>query len=343
MGRIFIANDSGLATLLDPVADTLIARGHDVVRGPRDTPGQVKTYTVQERAALIDTADVAVFTGRHACPRDLMAGATRLRGLCTPVIGVESIDLDAANALGLIIGHGAVPGNIIGMAESTIMLMLMLFYDVETNIHRVAQGQWRRPGHNSHQFKGKTIGLIGFGRIASEVADRLIPFGVNIVTYSPRLKPEDTPAHVRSVDLNTLLDISDCVSILTGLSPETRHMIDADALARMKPTAYLVNTGRGAIIDEAALIATLRDRRIAGAALDTFVTEPLPADSALRNLDNAILTPHCVGHTVDGWDEFGVALVENIECILAGDLPVLCKNPEAEPAWRARLAALPPQ
>jgi D-3-phosphoglycerate dehydrogenase len=117
-------------------------------------------------------------------------------------------------------------------------------------------------------------------------------------------------------------------------------MIDAEQLALMKPSAYLVNTGRGAVIDEAALVAALRARRIMGAALDTFEAEPLPGDSPLRALDNVILTPHCVGHTVEGFAELGPAMVENIERILAGELPLYCKNPEAEAAWRERLRRL---
>lgn len=340
MARIFICGDTGLAGLLAPVADTLAADGHQVIRGPLDIQGQVKHYSVAERAEWIDGADVAIFTGRHACPRELLAGARRLRGVCTPVTGVESVDLDAAAELGIIVGHGAVPGNTLGMAESTVMLMLMLFYDVQTNIRLIEGRQWRRAGHHSHQMQGRTIGLVGFGRIARLVADRLAPFGVSILTASPRTRPEDLPPHVRKVTLERLLAESDLVSILTGLSPATRHMIGAAQLALMKPGATLVNTGRGEIIDEQALFEALRDRRIAAAALDTFTVEPLPLDSKLRSLDNVILTPHCVGHTVEGWDELGAALVENTRRILKGDLPLHCKNPAVEPAWRARLRVL---
>ena len=339
MARIFMCNDSGLAGLLNGIAGTLRERGHDVVRGPVDTGG-MRTYSAAERAELLDEADIAVFTGRHACSRELMSGAPRLRGVCYPVIGVESLDLEAANDLGIIVGNGAVRGNIIGMAESTVMLMLMLFYDVETNIRLINGGRWRRPGHHSHQMEGKTVGLIGFGRIAREVAQRLAAFGVKILTYSPRLRADDVPAGVAKADLESLLRQSDVVSILTGLTNETRHMIDAAKLALMKPTAYLVNTGRGAVIDEEALCDALRTKRIAGAALDTFTVEPLPADSPLRTLDNAILVPHCVGHTVEGWNEFGPALVDNIEYIMRGELPRYCKNPEAETAWRERLRRL---
>ena len=148
------------------------------------------------------------------------------------------------------------------------------------------------------------------------------------------------PAGVEKVDLPTLLRESDVVSVLTGLSPQTRHLLGADELALMKPSAYLVNTGRGEVIDEAALCAALRDRRIAGAALDTFTVEPLAAASPLRTLENVILTPHCVGHSVEGNAALGPAMVDNIRRMLAGDLPLHCANPAAETAWRHRLNAL---
>ncbi len=340
MARIYIPGDTGLTILLDDVTGKLQSRGHEIIHGPTNLPGKIKTYSAEERARLIDHADVAVFSGRHHCTREVMQGAARLRGICYPAIGVETLDLKAANELGLIVGHGAVRGNIIGMAESTVMLMLMLLYDVETNIRLIGSGKWRRPGHHSHQMQGKTIGLIGFGRIAREIAHLLMPFGVRIITYSPRAKPEDLPAGVTKMMLDELLRESDVVSILTGLTPETLNMIDSTKLALMKPSAYLVNTSRGSIIDEVALHEALRDRRIAGAAIDTFAIEPLPSDSSLRDLDNVILTPHCVGHTTDGWEEFKVAMVENIERILAGELPLHCKNPEAEQAWRERLGRL---
>lgn len=336
--KIFLCGDTGQSDLLARAATALGAQGHRIVRGPLDTPGELRTYSATERSALLDDVDVAVFTVRHTCSRELMAEAKRLRGVCYPTIGVESLDLDAANDLGIIVGHGAVRGNVVGMAEATLMLMLMLLYDVETNIRRINAGLWRRPGHNGRQIEGKTIGLIGFGRIAREIAARLEPFGVRIVTYSPRTS--DVPANVEKVELDALLELSDIVSVLTGLTPETRGMIDAARLARMKPSAYLINTGRGAIIDEAALETALRERRIAGAALDTFTVEPLPADSGLRELPDTILTPHCVGHTIEGWEELVEALVENVSRILQGALPLHCKNPQTEPAWRERLRRL---
>lgn len=340
MAKVFICGDTGLAPLLDGTAESLAREGHEVIRGPRNVVGQIKHYTAAERASLLNDADVAVFTARHACSRALMADAARLRGVCYPVTGIETLDLAAANELGLIVGHGAVQDNVMGMAEATVMLMLMLIYEVQSQVARLAAGEWRKPAPTSRQLRGKTIGLIGFGRIAREVAVRLAPFAVRIVTASPRARQEDLPAGVKKVDLPTLLRESDMVSILTGLTPETHHLIGAVELALMKPNAYLVNTGRGAVVDEAALYEHLRARRIAGAALDTFATEPLPANSPLRDLDNVILTPHCIGHSVEGNDALGPALTENIRRIVAGRLPLYCANPGTEAMWRDRLNRL---
>ncbi|RQR51314.1 dehydrogenase [Burkholderia sp. Bp9140] len=340
MARIFICGDTGQATLLDSVSSALRDKGHDVVRGPLNEVGVVRTYSEVERHALIDTSDIAVFTTRHACSRVLLEGARRLRGVCYPVIGVETIDLDAANELGIIVGHGAVRGNVIGMAESTIMLILMLLYDVETNIGRLRNGQWRRPRHSSRQLEGKTIGLLGYGRIAKEISVRLHSFGVRIIVTSPRTRAENLPPGVEQVELSRLFAESDVLCVLTGLTPQTRHLIGFSELGLMKPDAYLVNTARGEIIEEEALYACLDEGRIAGAALDTFAIEPLPSDSPLRTLSNVILTPHCVGHTIEGEAEFAPTMLENIQRILAGELPLYCKNPEAEPAWRRRLAHL---
>lgn len=340
MARLFIVTDTLQGPLIDAVADALAAQGHAIVRGPINASGVIKTYSAREQAMLFADVDVAIFTTRHLCSRATMEAATRLRGVAFPVTGVETLDLAAADELGIIVGHGAVRGNVIGMAESTIMLILMLLYDVETNIARLAAGQWRRPGHSSRSLDGKTIGLLGFGRIAREMASRLLPFGVTILTTSPRAKQSDLPEGVTKVDLPDLLAQSDVLCVLTGLTPETQGMIGAAELARMKSSAHLVNTSRGGVIDEAALHAHLAAHRIAGAALDTFAVEPLPAESPLRTLDNVILTPHCVGHTIEGTAEFAPTMIANVNAILAGELPPICKNPLAEPAWRQRLARL---
>ena len=340
MPKIFICGDTGQVNLLNGVAAQLGAEGFEVVRGPANELGQVKRYTEQEQLEWLRNADVAVFTVRHECSRALLQAAPLLRGVCYPTIGVETLDLAAATELGVIVGHGATRGNVVGMAESTLMLILMLTYDVQANIATLSRGEWRGPRPVARQLEGKTIGIVGFGRIARALTERLGPFGVRILAFSPRVRPEAQPPGVVKAAPDTVRAESDLVCLLAGLTAETRRMIGAAELARMKPDAFLINTGRGELVDEDALFETLRDRRIAGAALDTFTVEPLPADSPLRGLNNVILTPHTVGHTVEGADEFVPVLAENIRRILAGRLPLHCANPNAEPAWRARLARL---
>jgi D-3-phosphoglycerate dehydrogenase len=141
-------------------------------------------------------------------------------------------------------------------------------------------------------------------------------------------------------DLDTLLRSSDVVAVLVSITPGSRGMLGERELALMKPSAYLVNTSRGEALDEGALYRALKEKRIAGAALDSFTVEPLPDDSPLRGLDNVILTPHMVGHTQDVFASFPLAAVENITRILAGEPPLYCKNPEIIPAWKQRLARL---
>jgi phosphoglycerate dehydrogenase-like enzyme len=187
---------------------------------------------------------------------------------------------------------------------------------------------------------GRTAGLIGFGRIARGVAERLAGFGVRILAHDPFVKPETAPRGVEFHDLESVLKSSDIVSLHVNITETTRGLIGERELGFMKPTAYLVNTSRGEAIDESALIRALKARQIAGAALDNFIVEPLPTNSPLRELDNVILTPHMVGHTRDVFASFPTAAVENIAHILRGELPLHCKNPEIAPAWRARLARL---
>jgi len=151
---------------------------------------------------------------------------------------------------------------------------------------------------------------------------------------------KDAPPGVKMVSLEALLAASDIVGLCVSISAETRGIINERTLALMKPSAYLVNTSRGEAVDEAALYQALKEKRIAGAALDTYVVEPLPAGSPLRTLDNVILTPHMVGHTGEVYASFVPAAEENITRILRGEPPLYCKNPHILPAWRQRLEGL---
>jgi phosphoglycerate dehydrogenase-like enzyme len=322
---VFICHDTVHAQLLAEIAARLQARGVSVSRGDlRDDSASAPWLQ----------AHVIVPTIRQPCTRAHLIRASRLRGIVFPTIGVESLDLAAANELGIIVGHGATPENFIGMAEATLLLALLLLYRVDEAVGILRDGRPRPNLHAATMLHGKTAGLIGVGRIGSELAKRLSCFGVRTLACTRTRRPH--PHVAAFVDLNTLLESSDVVFMLATLTAESHKMLGQAEFQRMKRTAYLVNTARGGLIDEPALYQALRDKHIAGAALDVFEVEPLPQESPLRTLDNVILTPHLVGHTLESTHSLLPAAVENIWSILHSSLPPFCKNPEIAQQWRAR-------
>ncbi len=341
---VFIAQDFMLVDILDDIAARLEARGIRVIRGPESKAGMKVQFARERWQEWFGEADVAMFSSRSICSRELLEWAPRLVGVVNPTIAVETVDVAAATERGIIVGHGATPENFNSMAEATIMLMLMCLYNPMATSD-VLHGRRPRPRPTpqamwAQMMMGRTVGLVGFGRIARGVAERLRGWNARILTADPYVKPESVPSYVELAPLDTVLGQSDVVAILVTITPETRAMIGERELALMKPSAFLVNTARGEAVDEAALARALAQRRIAGAALDSFHVEPLPLESPLRQLDNVFLTPHMVGHTKEVFFSFPPAAEESICRVLAGEPPLYCKNPEVIPRWRGRLAGL---
>ncbi|MSQ70476.1 MAG: dehydrogenase [Betaproteobacteria bacterium] len=339
---VFVCRDPIMGPMFDQIALALEDKGIEVIRGPVPTAGTRLIYPKESHEALFSRAEVMMFSGTSLGSREVMLAAPRLRGIVNPAIGLETVDLDAARDLGIIVGYGATRENFTGMAEATVMLMLVLSFQLHRSERTLRENQPRPAMQDgwARSLHGRTIGLVGFGRIAQAVAERLRPFGVQLLVFHPRRAQAEMPEGITLVDLDELLKRSDFVSLHVTASASTRGMIGERELALMKPSAYLVNTARGEVIDEDALYRALRDRRIAGAGLDTYRVEPLPKDSPLRTLNNVVLTPHLVGQTRDSFDVIVPSAVENITRILAGEPPLYCKNPEELPAWRERLARL---
>ncbi len=331
--RVIVPIDQMLAPCLDPVAEQLAAAGYAVARPA--------TAVVGEWPELA-RADVAVLTPRTRFGRPEIAAAHHLKGVVFPTIGVEALDLAAADAAGLAVGNGATAEAVESMAEANVMLMAALLLDLPGKSRALRERGWRDGTVRARMLRGKTIGFIGFGRIARATLRRLANWGVNAIYFDPHVSEDIVPdtGATRIADLVTLLRTSDIVNVLVELTAETRGMIGSAELGAMRSDAYLVNTARGAVVDEAALAQALRDGVIAGAALDAFATEPLAADSPLRTLDNLILTPHNIGHTRELFDSFVPATFENVVRIAAGEPPLYFKNPQVLPQWRARLARL---
>jgi D-3-phosphoglycerate dehydrogenase len=260
-----------------------------------------------------------------------------------PFIGVDKIDVPAATELGVLVANSPAPENFVAVAEATVALILMLQKRVKHNEAKLRRGAWTQRDDRGEFLFGKTVGLIGLGRVGSRVARRLAGWDVRLIAADPYVDPaRAAELGVTLVDLSTLLAESDVVSLHPSLTDETRRMIGEKELRRMKPTAVLINTARGEVADEDAVARAVDERWIAGAALDAFTKEPLPAESALRRVDpeRMILTPHNIAHSIAHSEAGRVAnlklALEQILAVARGEVPAHVINPEAIARWRAR-------
>jgi len=307
----------------------LIAAGHEVISS--------RGRSNEEITALYGELD-GVISG--AVPGSLMARTPRLRVVISPVIGAERIDHEEATRLGILACNSPSPENFNGVAEATIGLMVALNKRLKRKEARLRSGEWSE-ANRPHMLIGQTIGFIGFGRIARETVKRLINWEMRFLAHDPYVSPEVAREFdVELVDLPRLLSESDFVSIHVVATPETYEMIGEAEFRTMKPSAYLINTSRGQVIDENAFCKAIQEDWIAGGALDVFHQEPLGLESPLRDLDpeRVILTPHSIAHTVES-AAGGIRMAnENMLRALRGEVPDNVVNPEAIPAWRERFA-----
>jgi D-3-phosphoglycerate dehydrogenase len=305
--------------------DRLRAAGHEIVVTDR--------WGASELRGLFGDVDVIVASPARAYPAELFESAPRLRLVTSPVIGVDTVDIDAANEFGVIVANCPTAENIIGIAEATVMFMVALLLNFKQKERSLRQGHFR-PRHTSHLLRGRRVGLIGYGRIARQVEQRLQGWEVEVQASDPYVPG--------TIALDELLRTSDIVSLHVVLTRETRNMLGARELALMKPGAFVVNTSRGGAIVEAALAEAIDAGRLAGVALDVFQQEPLNMDNPLLGCDpdRVILTPHSIGHNAESGPTGVQMAFDNIDRALRGDLPESVINPEVIPAWRRKLAIL---
>jgi phosphoglycerate dehydrogenase-like enzyme len=230
------------------------------------------------------------------------------------------IDMAAARDLGIVVARAS-GGFSIGAAELTIGLAIAVMRRIPEMDAAMRRSEWPRP--LTPILHGKTLGLVGLGKVGRHVAALARAFGMRVVAWSPRLDAATAAAAgVEAVDLESVMSTSDVVSIHAALKPESRGLVSARLLGLMKPTAFLINTARGPIVDEAALVSALGARRIAGAGLDVFDEEPLPPGHPLTTLPNVVLTPHIGWPTDDGYARFAEAAADVLIAYLDGrDFP----------------------
>lgn len=281
--------------------------------------------------------DILILPGQLSFPEARFALWPRLRALISPFTGIEGFDVAAASARAILVANGQSRENSDSLAEATILLILASLYDLDAIRAVLREGRPRPSPMPGQMLAGKRLGLIGFGAVARSITARLAPWGAAIAVHT-RTVPQSIPPGLSFVCLDELIAQSDVIVMLAGFNAANHHMLDAARLAQMKPDVLLVNVARGGLIDEAALAEILVARPRMRAALDVFEVEPLPADSPLRRLPNAILTPHMLGHTRDSVASLPPLLVANVRAIVVGEAPPCLCNPEALGGWRDRRA-----
>ena len=300
------------------IAEELSPATIDALGGDFD----VRTVDGTDRAALFAAlAEASAVLIRSATRMDAeaIAAAPVLKVIARAGVGLDNVDIKAATAAGVMVVN-APTSNIISAAELTIAHILSLARHLPAAHASLAAGEWKRSKFTGTELYEKTLGIIGFGRIGGLIAERLRAFGVDIVAYDPYIAPARAQQlGVRLVSLEELLEVSDFITIHMPKTPETTGMISTEQLARMKPSAFIVNVARGGLIDEDALHTALTTGVIAGAALDVFVTEP-PADTRLTALPNVSVTPHLGASTDEAQEKAGVAVARSVKLALEGDL-----------------------
>ena len=252
---------------------------------------------------------------------ELLARAPRLQVIARAGTGVDTIDVPAATRRGIAVMN--TPGaNTVSAAEHAMGLLLALVRHIPWAADAMRQGQWDRKRFEGTELRGKTIGVVGLGRIGGHVAQLARAFGMQVVAHDPYLLRERAAElQVRLLPLDDLLRQSDVVTLHVAHTEQTHHLINADRLKLMKPTAVLINTARGELVDEAALAEAVQAKRIAGAAVDVFAVEPLPADAPLRRLDRVILTPHLAASTAEAQERVSLEICTAVrDALVAGDL-----------------------
>jgi len=273
----------------------------------------------EELAKEIADYDALMVRSATKVTADIIRAAKNLKVIGRAGIGVDNIDIEEASRHGIYVVNSP-GGSTRSVAELSIGMMFALARKITKADASMKRGEWAKKKLKGIELQGKVLGLIGSGRIAQEVAKIASCLGMKILVYSPHCTPEK--ARSMNAELKTIEEIfseSDFISLHVPLTKETHHMIDANLLSKMKPTAYLINCARGGVVDEDALYEVLKKGAIAGAAMDVYENEPY--SGKLAELDNIILTPHIGASTKEGQIRAGVICAEQIMKVLDGKQP----------------------
>lgn len=288
-------------------------------------------------------ADALLMLGQYLRRPDIEAAAGTLALVARSGVGVDKIDIEACTGNGVLL-FNAPDALTEGTAAGALALMLAASRQLVAMDRLTREGRWDdRVNHRGREIYGKTLGVIGPGRIGGELIRLVAPFRMRVLAYSPRLTPARAAEKgAEAASLGQLMRESDFVAVCCPLSDETRGLVGARELGLMKKTAFLVNVGRGPVIDQDALVAALRARSFAGAGLDVFSTQPVAADDPITTLDNVVLCPHAVCDTYELRADVLRSTVTDLLAIADGGLPHAIVNPGVlgTPRFEAKRAAL---
>ena len=287
---------------------------------------------VLERSALLDAvaqADAMIIRSGVTADAELLANAPQLKAIARAGVGVDNVDLAAATAHGIVVMNTP-GGNTISTAEHTFGLMLALSRHIAPGHQSLAEGRWERKAFSGVELKGKTLGIIGLGRIGQAIATRAQAFEMDVIAHDPYLPAAVAEAiQVPLLALDAVYARSDFLTLHAMVTDETRGMINSDTIARMKDGVRIINAARGALINSADLAEALRSGKVAGAALDVYETEPPPADHALIGLPNVLHTPHLAASTSDAQVTVAVEAAQLIvDFLLEGKAANVCNPAE---------------
>jgi D-3-phosphoglycerate dehydrogenase / 2-oxoglutarate reductase len=312
------------------VTEEIAAAGVELLRGEF----QVDVELNPPPAALaerIGAYDALIVRSATSVSADLLEHAARLKVIGRAGTGVDNVDVAAATRRGIIVANA--PGsNMVAAAEHALGLLLAIARNIPQAHAALVQGRWERKRYGGVELADKVLGVVGFGRIGQLVAARAKAFGMRVCVFDPFVSAERCrELGVSSASLENLLLQADFVTLHTPLTPETRHLINAERLALMKPGARLVNAARGDLVDVDALVDALRSGHVAGAALDVFPSEPYTS-GAILELPNVVVTPHLGASTQEAQDRAGVIVAEQVAAALRGGLVTNAVNiPQVRP------------
>ena len=287
-------------------------------------PGKLQRPALLE--AVADAQALIIRSGVTA-DAELIKSAPQLKAIARAGVGVDNVDLDAATANGIVVMNTP-GGNTISTAEHTFGLMIALSRHIPQGHQSLAEGRWDRKAFTGVELKGKTLGIIGLGRIGQAIATRAQAFAMSVIAHDPYLPPAVAAAiDVPLLDLNTVFSRADYLTLHAMVSDETRGLINAASIATMKPGVRIINAARGALINSADLAQALRSGKVAGAALDVYEQEPPPADHPLLGLPNVVHTPHLAASTSDAQVTVAVEAAQLIVAFLQDGTAANVCNP----------------